>query len=172
MKTCTATAIAALALVPAAVAAPAGNDVATGHGTIPRFAPFVASVRFAAESQPDGRAHGFYTQTLTAPSGNPNGFGDFTGDVTCLEVLADDTAVMGGVVTETTDVRIAPGWTFWVSARDGRRTDTPDAASFVFLSNTPELDFGPAFPGTCLTPLFVDPFGLTPLLDGQVTVEG
>src|SRR4051812_33312922 len=160
----------ALAAAPAALASP-GNDVTTGHGTINRAAPFVASFRFAAESQPDGRAHGFYTQTLSSPDG-PTPFGGFTGDIRCLEVLADDTAVLGGVVTETTDPRFGPGEGFWVSARDGRRTDTPDSESFVFLTDTPALDFGPVFPDECLTPLFVNPFGLVALIKGEVNVEG
>lgn len=162
--------VAALAATGSAWAAP-GNDVATGHGTIPRVSPFIASFRFAAESQPDGKAHGFYTQTLSGPDG-PTPFGGFTGDITCLEVLADDTAVMGGIVTETTDPRFGPGEVFWVSARDGRRTDTPDSESFVFLTDVPAIDFGPDFPNQCLTPLFVNPFGLIPLLKGEVNVEG
>jgi hypothetical protein len=160
----------ALAAAPAALATP-GNDVATGHGTINRTAPFVASFRFAAESQPDGTAHGFYTQTLSSPDG-PTPFGGFTGDITCLEVLAGDTAVMGGIVTETTDPRFGPGEVFWVSARDGRRTDTPDSESFVFLSDTPAIDFGPGFPDTCDTPFWVDPFPFNPVLKGEILVNG
>jgi hypothetical protein len=162
--------VAALAAAGSAWAAP-GNDVATGHGTTPRVSPFIGSFRFAAESQPDGRAHGFYTQQLSSPSG-PAPFGTFTGDITCLEVLAGDTAVMGGVVTDSQDPRFGPGEVFWVSARDGRQTGTPDSASFVFLTDTPAIDFGPDFPDQCLTPLFVNPFGLIPLLTGQVNVEG
>jgi hypothetical protein len=162
---------AALAAAPAALANP-GNDVATGHGTINRSAPFVASFRFAAESQPDGRAHGFYTQTLSGPEG-PTPFGGVDVDITCLEVYPGDNAVLGGVVTQTTDPRlIGPGWAFWASVHDGRRTDTPDSMSFAFLSNTPEIDFGPAFPSMCDTPLFVNPLPFNPVLTGQITVNG
>lgn len=163
--------LAALAAAPAALAAP-GNDVVTGHGTINRFPPFVADFRFAAESQPDGRAHGFYTQSLSTPDG-PSPFGGVTVDITCLEVYPGDEAVLGGVVTETTDPRlVGPGWTFWGSVRDGHDTNTPDSMSFAFLSNTPELDFGPSFPTVCDAPLFVNPLPFNPLLKGEILVNG
>jgi hypothetical protein len=161
----------ALAVAPAALAGP-GNDVVTGHGTIDRFAPYVASFRFAAESQANGKAHGFYTQSLSTPDG-PSPFGGVTVDITCLEVYAGDEAVLGGVVTETTDPRlVGPGWTFWASVRDGHDTETPDSMSFAFLSNTPELDFGPGFPNTCDTPLWVNPLPFNPLLSGELLVNG
>ena len=164
-------AVLAAALAGSATAgATPGNTVATGHGTVPRVSPFSASFRFVAEGQPDGSAHGSYTQTLASPDG-PSIFGNFTGDVTCLSVV-DDTAVIGGIVTETTDPRFTAGWDFWVSVHDGRGTDTPDSTSLVELSNTPVLDFGPGFPTTtCDAPLLVLP-PFAPLTDGQVTVVG
>jgi len=162
----------ALAAAPAALAAPAGNDVVTGHGTINRVPPYVASFRFAAESQPDGRAHGFYTQTLSTPDG-PSLFGGLTVDITCLEVYPGDNAVLGGNVTETTDPRlVGSGWTFWASVHDGHDTNTPDTMSFAFLSNIPAIEFGPDFPNTCDTPLFVNPFPLNPVLKGEILVNG
>lgn len=167
------TAVLAAAAVGAAAASadPAGNDVATGHGTINRFAPFVASFRFAAESQPDGRAHGFYMQSLSTPSG-PSPFGGITVEITCLEAYPDDTAVLGGLITETTDPRYRTGWSFWASVRDGRETNTPDSMSFAFVDDTPAIDFGPDFPSTCDTPYWINPLPFNPLLTGQITVVG
>lgn len=170
MKTLAALLI-ALAAAPAALSAP-GNDAVTGHGSINRFPPFVASFRFAAESQPDGKAHGFYTQSLSSPEG-PTPFGGVTVDITCLEAYPGANAVLGGLVTDTTDPRlVGSGWTFWASVHDGHDTDTPDTMSFAFLSNTPAIDFGPDFPNTCDAPLFVNPLPLNPVLEGQILVNG
>jgi len=154
-------------VVAASLSAAPSNVVATGHGTVPRLAPFSASFRFAAQGDASGAAHGFYTQTLASPDG-PSIFGNFSGDVTCLEVFSDRTAVIGGVVTETTDPRFTAGWDFWVSVVDGRPTNTPDSTSLVELSNTPEIDFGPGFPMmTCNAPLLPPPpFAL--LTAGQI----
>jgi hypothetical protein len=160
--------VCAAAAAGVASAAAGGNDLAVGHGTINRFPPFVANFDFAAESGPLGeKARGFYRQTLYSPDGT---LGDLRGRVTCL-LVTGNTATVGGVWEESTLSFIHAGWSFWLEARDTDHEGIPDSMTFVFTSDIPGIEFGPDFPDSCLTPFFSDPFGLIPLLTGNIVVH-
>jgi hypothetical protein len=152
-----------------AAAAGVGYDFAAGYGTIPRFPPYTATFQFAAESGPLGQdAHGFYHQVLSTPDGQ---VGEVTGKVTCL-IVTGNVATIGGVwLTSTGLPHFEPGWAFWLQAVDTKDPRLPDTMTFLWTSDTPAIDFGPDFPGSCATPLWADPLGLGPLATGHIVVH-